>query len=70
MIHERKIVAIVDEDGEFEPQYYDITNMKGELKDYYSKDENGNLVFNSFDEYEEDMLERGAVPIKIIKHFV
>ena len=68
-MEERVIVAIVDRNGDFDTQYYDITNMEGELKDFYQYDENGeDLSFNGFDEYEDDMIERGAIPIKVIEH--
>lgn len=65
---DRKIVAIIDQNGDFSPQYYDITNMKGELREYYECDEDGNPIFQSYDEYEADMIERGAVHIHVIEH--
>lgn len=50
-----EVVIIRDEDTGQIFGIYDISNMDGELKDYYSGD------FNNYDEYEDDMIARGAV---------
>lgn len=66
---EQKIVAIVDENECFVTTYYDITDMTGELKDYYQWAEDGEDVsFESYGAYESDLLKRGAKRINVIEH--
>lgn len=59
--NEQLIVGIVDENEEFETTYYDITNMSGELKDFYGNAEQE--PFKSYEDYVNDMTDRGAEAI-------
>lgn len=54
----QKIIMVRDESENGEVfGLYDISNMSGDVKDYYKEG------FESYDAYEEDMLERGAISI-------
>ena len=67
---EPKIIAIADSYEEFETTYYDITDMEGGLKDFYECDEDMDIIFESYNDYEKDMLKRGARIINIIKYVI
>lgn len=66
---QQEIVSIVDSNNYF-PQryYYDVTNMEGKIKDFHSQDDDGNNLFDSYDDYEEDLINRGAIPIQITEY--
>lgn len=59
MLQNRRIVQVVDSDTNQVYGVYDITGMKGEMKEFYSGE------FENYDEYENDMVQRGATVINV-----
>lgn len=64
MENEQNIIVIRDEDTLSIVGVYDIKNMDGDVKDYYDNE------FESMDEYEKDMIDRGATSLSYTGYLI